>query len=245
MAAPAYGADSGSAPLVRYAGGRLSVQLTQVPLDQVMAAVARETGTVVQGELLDLRAVSKRFEDVPLDRALRRLLGRQNFILWYDADGRPIRIELLGLPEPPPTKKRPAKPPPTLTTVIGREAPVPLPPSLQSVLGKPRIGLFPLLAAALRQPDAAVRRQARRIVLDAFEQRASLREALKRTTPDQLAGLLRRWPPANVDELLREMSMRTRDPGVRGLALQTMFALRPLRAAPPAVAGAAVPRPGG
>jgi hypothetical protein len=90
-----------------------------------------------------------------------------------------------------------------------------------------------------------VRRQARAIVLDAFEQRASLREALKRSTPDQLAGLLRPWPPAYADELLRELSMRTRDPGVRGLVFQTMFALRRQRAAPPAVAGAAVPRPGG
>jgi hypothetical protein len=232
------------APEVRYANGRLTVRVRQVPLDQVMAAVERETGAAVHGELRDWREVTKRFDDLPLGRALDRLLGRQNFTLWYDADGRPIRIELLGLPQPPPPKKRPARAAATLAAVVAREPPVRVTPILQGALGRADVRVMQLLAAALRQPDASVRAEARRILLDTFARRAALRDVLRRSTGDELAEFLRPWPPVHVDALVREMRV-SHDPGIRRVAILTELALRRARSTSPAVAVTGVPRPGG
>ena len=222
-------------PSLRYADGRLSVRLEHVPLDQVMATLEREVGVVVQGELLDPREVTKQFDDVPLPRALARILGRQNFTLRYDADGNPARIDLLGLPSPAPQKQEKARPPRTLATVIAKEPPLELPPRLREAFRRPSARLAHVLTAALRNNDPVIRAEARRLVLNAFEQRATIRAALQRSGPGEIATFLRPWPAGHVDELLGEIKVRTRDPGLRAIARQTEQTLQRTRAS--AVAG--------
>jgi hypothetical protein len=81
------------------------VRIEQVPLDFVVARLEQEIGIKFHGELLDWRQVTKSFDSVPLDEALDRILGRQNFALRYDAAGHPESVELCGLPKPRQTAK--------------------------------------------------------------------------------------------------------------------------------------------
>jgi hypothetical protein len=224
--------SSVAAPMsLRYADGRLSVRLARVPLYQVMATLERELGVVVEGELLDRREVTKQFDDVPLPRALARILGRQNFTLRYDAEGNPVRIDLLGLPAAAPPKQEKPKPLPTLATVIAREPPVVLSPRLRDVLRRPSARLVHVLGTALRHGDPAVRADARRLVLTTFEQRSTIRAALQRSTSGEIATFLRPWPANNVDALLSEIKIRTRDPYLRAIARQAEQTLQRTRAA--------------
>jgi hypothetical protein len=86
-------------PEVRYHDGRLTVYAAGALRADVLAAVEREAGISLAGSVLDARPVNKRFENVPLAEALDRLLGDQNFVLFYQ-DGRPHRVELGGLAQP-------------------------------------------------------------------------------------------------------------------------------------------------
>jgi hypothetical protein len=174
--------------------------------------------------------VTKRFDDVPLPRALARILGRQNFTLRYDADGNPTRIDLLGLPEPAPQKQGKQRPPPSLAAVIAREPPLELPPRLREVLRRPSARLLQVLGIALRSNDPMARAEARRLVLDAFEQRTAVRTALQRSGAGEIATFLRPWPAEHVAELLGEIKVRTRDPGLRAIARQADLTLQRTRA---------------
>jgi hypothetical protein len=209
-----------SSPAIRYADGRLSVRLDGVPLDVVLAVVERETGIVIHGDLLDWREVTKHFEDVPIARALQRLVGRQNFVLRYDQEGSPVRLDLLGRPGRV-SEERGTREPPQLATVIAREPPVPVPPALHRLFAGSTVRLMRVLAVAFRHNDPAVRSDARRVAIGAFESRATLREALRRSSAAQIAKFLRPWPAAHVQELLHDIKTRTRDPMLRGLARQT------------------------
>jgi hypothetical protein len=105
-------------PEVRYRDGRLSVWAAGAVRADVLAAVEREAGITLAGTVLDGRPVNKRFEDVPLADALDRLLGDQNFVIFYGQDGFPQRVELGGLAQPrvrrpprPPARRRTVQPP--------------------------------------------------------------------------------------------------------------------------------------
>lgn len=97
-----------SAPEVELRDGRLSVEAEKVPLAQVLEKFETATGAEIKGDVREPREVSIRFEAVPLEEALTRLLGEQNYTVVYGEDGRPRRIELLGGPlaKPPPGSGR-------------------------------------------------------------------------------------------------------------------------------------------
>jgi len=112
IAARAAAAD----PLVmRYDADRLTVHADGVPLDAIIDELHERTGIQVRGSLLDGRVVHKQFDALPLEQALDRLLGRQNFVLVYGPTGKPEALDLLGLALPrqpaPRTPLRVARPP--------------------------------------------------------------------------------------------------------------------------------------
>lgn len=129
-------ADDVSAPDVHYRDGRLSARIQGLPLDDVLRAVSAETGLRFDGTPLDERDVFKRFDDVPLAEALRRLVGRQNFTLVYGAGGEPERVRLLGVPAPPVARgSKAARPAPFQVVLVGHRrwpsptaSPLPLAP---------------------------------------------------------------------------------------------------------------------
>jgi hypothetical protein len=68
--------------------GKVTAYLKAVPLDQVMTEVSRLSGVQVVwvDDTSRNKSVSVGFTDLPLLRALERLLGETNFVLFY-ADG--------------------------------------------------------------------------------------------------------------------------------------------------------------
>ena len=74
--------------------GKVSAQLNAVPLGQVMAEVSRLSGVQVVwvDDTSRLRPVSVGFTNLPLLRALDRLLGETNFMLFYTGDPRNTKL---------------------------------------------------------------------------------------------------------------------------------------------------------
>jgi hypothetical protein len=218
-------------PLMRYDDGRLTVRLEAVPLDRVVEMLKTETGIEVHGELGDWREVTKRFDEVPLPEALDRLLGRQNFVLWYGADGRPASVELAGVPQAP----RPSTPgkkgarSPNVFSALAAAPAVPLSPSLRGAMRMNAARPNQLLRAALRQADEGIRLEAGRAFLTAVESSPDLRRALSGAQPASLLPFLR--PPERADALLADLSRRSRDPVLRGLFSRTRAKLQQERAA--------------
>ncbi len=193
----ASGAPEPSGPRVEYRGDRLTAHLTEVPLHEVLAAIVRATGAEMQGNPLDDRAVSVDLDAVPLDDALHRLLGSQNFTLRYGRDGRPKALVLLGGPEAPPAPSArptaagvaPAAPtapafPLTLSRALKRARPVPVPEPLAEAMGSDRATLPQLLEVATIDGDGTRRAQATQAVLSALERQSYLRRSFLRTLHD-------------------------------------------------------------
>jgi hypothetical protein len=188
-----------TAPRVQYRDDRLTAHVEGAPLHDVLAAIARATGAQVRGQPLDDRPVSIELDAVPLDDALHRVLGSQNFTVSYARDGRPRTVLLLGGPEaPPPMSDRPtaagvpvAAPAPTgpafplpLSRALMRARPVPVPEPLAEVLGTDRATFPELLELATVDDDGIRRAQATQAVLSALERQSRLRRSFLRTLHD-------------------------------------------------------------
>jgi hypothetical protein len=91
-------AQTGSTALdVQVADGRLSVDLDAVPLDEVLTAIADQTGAelVIRGDLGEVRPQA--FRNEPLARGMRRLIGQNSMVMKFD----PVTA-----PETPPRLRR-------------------------------------------------------------------------------------------------------------------------------------------
>ena len=107
----ASGAAAGSPPRVlHYGNDRLTVNVQEVPLVEVVTEIAHQSGADLRGQVCRPRDVSAAFEGEPLAAALERLLGEQNFTLRYGRDGQLRVIHLLGQPEARAASSTPAVP---------------------------------------------------------------------------------------------------------------------------------------
>ena len=219
--------DAASAPVVHYREGLLSASIQGLPLDDVLRAVSAETGLRFGGAPLDERDVFKRFSDVPLAEALRRLIGRQNFTLVYGADGEPKRVKLLGgpLPAVAPGSKTPLAEP--FQVLLVRQPPVAVSDSLARAL---RAGQGPLaltrVLQALRSDDAAIRGEVVAIFLRALQSRPELLRSFLALDDRKVATLARSWGGAHAADALALVAARAGHLGVRGLATKGLVRLR-------------------
>jgi hypothetical protein len=215
LALPAFAvaaAADATAPDVRWDAGRLSVRLEGVPLDEVLAAVAQETGLEVTGEPLDRRQVNKRFEALPLPEALARLIGRQNFVLRYGAGGEPDRLDLLGVPQAPrkPARVRGLH----ALTLVAKHGAVPVPPHAARALGGSSLRLHRLLRG-LGHGNPLVRSESAAAIVGAIEKDAQLLAAFRAIEPSQLAQLVRSQAGAHANEVATTLYRGARDPLLR------------------------------
>jgi hypothetical protein len=74
-------AEDGSQRVIEYENDALTLKLEKVPLTDVVAEVAKQSGAQVQGDVLQPRDLTLQLDKVPLKEALERLLGEQNFAL--------------------------------------------------------------------------------------------------------------------------------------------------------------------
>jgi hypothetical protein len=224
LAAPA--SHASGTPEVQYDRGGLTVRADRVPLDEVLASIADETGLTIDGEPIDRRDVSKSFEDVPLGQALKRVIGRQNFILWYDADGSPSRLELLGAPLPPPTPRKTAPAPATTALQqLVAYAPVPVPPDVARAFGAARLPMRRVLEG-LRHADPAVRRGAAQAVMSAIEANPALLATMRSLTIPQLAQLASSQAGPRVLEVTALLYAASHDPALRRRLSLVLSSLR-------------------
>ena len=110
-------------PVITYQNDRLTVRLNEVPIGDVLAALAKATGATIRGQPREQRTVTAHFDALPLSPALRKLLGDQDFTLRYAKDRLAV-VELLG-----PGEARSSPPSPTTTTLPGRRR-RPVPPNV-------------------------------------------------------------------------------------------------------------------
>lgn len=209
-------------PMVRYEDGRLSVRLEQVPLDLVLSTLAEETGATIRGHVLEPREVTKHFDDVPIARAIDRLLGRQNFTLRFAPDGSLAAIHLEGMPAP--RTASPARRTPAPRANFQKR--VALTGTLRAALGRPQVPLAQLIAAAGRQEDARVRGEAARLAVTTIEADAQLREAVLAMSDAALAGLLRSRAGARASEVAAAMMGAARTFQLRAKAARVMQQIR-------------------
>jgi hypothetical protein len=98
--------------------GLLTAHVTATPLQRVLSEVSRLSGAkVVWLGQHDNRQVSVDFKDVPVTEALQRLLGPNNFFLFYASAADKARLkEIWGTPQHSSTSPAvPAPPTPTST----------------------------------------------------------------------------------------------------------------------------------
>lgn len=79
---------------IAFERGRLTVDVRDAPLDEVLAAVGEEAGVAIQirGDLT--APVTQSFADVPLDEGIRRLLRGHSYMLASNDAGQGRRLEI-------------------------------------------------------------------------------------------------------------------------------------------------------
>src|SRR5262245_34255926 len=184
-------ATAGAAPdhdglRVVYRDDRLSGHVDAVPLRDVLDAVAAASGAEIRGQPVDNRPVSADLDAVPIDDALHRLLGSQNFTLSLGSGGQLKTVVLLGGPEAPAPPPAPAAPgfPLSLSRAFTRHRPVPVPEQLAEALGADRATFPQLLEMATVDDDGTRRSQATQVMLSALERESWLRRSFLRTLHD-------------------------------------------------------------
>src|SRR5262249_26047308 len=81
------GATGGPTRDIRLKGAGLTVRVTAVSLDEVLATISEQSNAEIRGSVLAPHDVTTDFENVLVQDGLHRILGDQNFILTYREDG--------------------------------------------------------------------------------------------------------------------------------------------------------------
>lgn len=230
MAAPA--APEPPPPVVTWADERVTADVRGVSRAEVLAALARETGVELHGTLADDDPISLRLERARFRDAVDRVLGEQNFTITYDATGRPRRVDLWGMPRRVAPVKPRTRRPGEFATLIGRQAPVELPPSLAAALGIARSRLPWVLRRGLRHEDPDVGTAAASLFAHRIDSDPGLHAAFLRADDQELANLLRAWGGTGAERLAGILAGQSRDPLVRAKAARVRNLLRPATARP-------------
>ena len=239
LAATARGQDQGqTAPqhtaeptqhLMEYRDDRLSVHLEKVPLDDMLAELARISGGQIRGELRAPHDVTAEFKDVPLSDALHRLLGDQNFALVYGKSGELRAVRLLGGSVAQGPKAVVANAATTTTTLtpspgnllalFARHPPLPVSGRLAETFGSNTATFEQLLNASLHNEDPSVRADGLRVFIGGVEGDAELKNAVMGSLgsmDDQaLTSLIQGIAGDHASEFVAGIVTRTRDGTLR------------------------------
>lgn len=213
---------------VLWAHDQLTVHVARMPVADVLAAIAKQTGAELRGVPRVERDVSLDLEAASLDDALKRVLGEQNFTVRYGADGKPGTIELLGGPEAKPAAKADAGPAaapaadrPALPIRLGfprkfpSKRPLELPESLQKAAGTKTATFDEAFDLATLQSEGLTRAIASQVVLSQLERdrrvRRALLSAVNKFDDDTLASFRGTVEGERVQELLEFLSAHSRE----------------------------------
>jgi hypothetical protein len=220
-----------SAPIIEYTDGKLTLDVTKVPVALLLEQISNETGAEIRGSAAEEREVSAHFEDVPLEQALARVLGNENFILIYGRDGEPVELSLLGGPTevPPPgmgavnaTDTAPSRAGLTasaaLYSMIARHPPVEVSGTLAAKMGRTTVRLPQLLRTVSRENDQGVRGEAMRAFIHAVEADQGILQAMSDLDDEGFTTFIRRRAGRRGTELALYMAAQATNPKVRSKA---------------------------
>jgi hypothetical protein len=172
---------SDATPAVRYAHGRVTVDLQDADLAEVLGEITRQAKLEVRGTPTAER-LSIQLEAVPLVDALSRLLQGQSFVLTYDHAAGLKGVRLLGSST---ELWRGAAPEAASTSDVDPSAslaamdrPVQVDGLLASALGAEATDLKTILGVALQSGDARLRADALRVGLGALDADPDLNAAV-------------------------------------------------------------------
>lgn len=237
-AAPEPGAKP--APVVRYRGDKVTVDLHDAALDVVLKAIATESGAELVGAPRSAQTVTMAFEDVPLKEALERLVGAQNFTLKYEEGGKLKAIELRGgqeaarahKPDEAPTAEGNTTPPKwyAFYKAFDRAETVPLSGDLKKAFGKDEVGYDYLGNAAIGHKDPRVRAEALHAIAKALDQdpetKAAVIDSLKAMTDEELAAFARKTMYYRAEDVVQNVLRETSDRELRSRAREVLRELR-------------------
>ena len=177
---------------IRFGNDKLTVRLHGTPAADILAELAALTGAKIVGQAQEVKPVVAEFDAVPISEALHRLLGDQNFTLVYRKNGKLGTIRLHGGPLapgavrlPPPVVAAPAPSgpagPASVVGLIENHPPLPISGRLSQTLGATSATFRQLFEVATRNDDSALRNEASRVMLNAFDNEPDLRTQIVTT----------------------------------------------------------------
>lgn len=215
--------------VIEYADGNLTLDVTKVPVGLLLQQITNELGAELRGSAAEEREVSAHFENVPLDKALARVLGSENFILIYGRDGEPVELSMLGGPMTPPApvpgipgaaaEAAPSRAGLTasaaLYSMIARHPPVEVSPALAAKMGRTTVRLPQLLRTVSRENDQAVRAEAMGVFMQAVETDQGIIKSMSELDDEGFITFIRRRAGRRGTELALYMAAQAKNPGVR------------------------------
>jgi hypothetical protein len=211
-----------------------------VPVADAIQQIATATGGELRGGVRQPRVVTLELHAVPLEEALGRLLGQQNFTVRYGEGGRVKTIALEGGPEAPPKPKdtptaagEPTKEEPKFPIVLSRmflrHRPIKLSEPLAERFGQEKASMPELLEIAMDDEDGISRSLASQAVLSALEKegryRRSFLRSLHQLDPEEMSGLATGPNGERLVQLLEFLSAHSREPTLQkkaGVVLEQM-----------------------
>jgi hypothetical protein len=225
------------AAAVSFEADRITGQFVGVPVEEVLRQIALATGADIVGSPVETRQVTIELDDVPIERALPRILGKQSFSLVFDAEGGLRRVRLIN-PSAPPVAAGAARvaPPPTNGAqtpqqFLALEVPISTVGPLADQFGNSgKATMGQLLEQATASDDAAMRVASIDAAMAAIERdggmQSSLEKMLTNVDDQLLANLVRGAAGQRATEIMSRVLSRTRRPEFRQRVVNVLRTLR-------------------
>lgn len=87
---------------IRLANGQLTVQVKEMPLASILQEISKQGNIEIQGgETLGAERMTIKFGPLPLEKGLRRILHKTNYMTTFDQNGNILRLTISNKPQTP------------------------------------------------------------------------------------------------------------------------------------------------
>lgn len=237
LVAAALWAPTGQAapPDLRYAHGRLTADVRDVELADLLGEIASKAGFAIRGRPTP-HTVSLRLDAVPVADAVLRLLEGERVAYTYDRNGRLKRLEFFEVGTDGSWKSPVGQHPVAQAEggapsgVAARDRPVPIEGLLASALGSEQSTFSQIVGVALQAGDARLRKEALRMALALLDAEPGLRTDVSATLDGlddvALAARLEEIAGAHAEEIALQTARRSHWKPLRRRAVAVLRLIR-------------------